>query len=59
MIALSREAPVDLRVNTLLATRDDVINALRDEKFEVEPTPFFSYRHSDADTGSGFYQPLF
>jgi 16S rRNA (cytosine967-C5)-methyltransferase len=36
--ALSQEAPVDLRTNTLLTTRDALIHALRDEKFEVSPT---------------------
>jgi 16S rRNA (cytosine967-C5)-methyltransferase len=37
--ALSTEAPVDLRTNTLLATRDQLIEALRAEGYEVEPTP--------------------
>lgn len=39
MLALSSEAPVDLRANTLLVSRDDLIAALREENYEVEPTP--------------------
>ena len=35
--ALSRRAPVDLRVNTLKADRDKVLKALR--RFEAKPTP--------------------
>ena len=38
MSALSQRAPVDLRVNTLKATRDDVLKALT--KFGATPTPF-------------------
>lgn len=37
--ALNTEAPVDLRTNTLLATRDELIAALRTEDYDVEPTP--------------------
>jgi 16S rRNA (cytosine967-C5)-methyltransferase len=40
MQALSKRAPVDLRVNTLKATRDDVLPILRGEGFEAEQTPF-------------------
>lgn len=36
--ALSRRAPVDLRVNTLKADRDKVLKALR--RFEASPTPY-------------------
>ena len=36
--ALALRAPVDLRANTLKATRDKVLNALR--RFEAEPTPY-------------------
>ncbi len=38
MAALSQRAPVDLRVNTLKASRDDVLRAFA--KFEAQPTPF-------------------
>lgn len=38
MAALSQRAPVDLRVNTLKAARDDVLQAFA--KFEAKPTPF-------------------
>ena len=38
MVALSQRAPVDLRVNTLKASRDDVLQAFA--KFEAKPTPF-------------------
>ncbi len=37
-VALARRAPVDLRVNTLKATRDKVLKALR--RFEARPTPY-------------------
>lgn len=37
--ALAQEAPVDLRTNTLLTTRDALIAALRKEGYEAEPTP--------------------
>jgi len=37
--ALSQTAPVDLRINTLKATREDVQSMLADDKIEVEPTP--------------------
>ena len=39
MEALSDQAPTDLRVNTLKTTRDELIEALRHEGFDVEPTP--------------------
>ncbi|WP_051361944.1 RsmB/NOP family class I SAM-dependent RNA methyltransferase [Solimonas soli] len=38
-LALNREAPVDLRVNTLKATRDDAIAALAAEGIAAAPTP--------------------
>ena len=37
MKALQQRAPVDLRVNTLKATRDDVLMALRGDGFECAP----------------------
>ena len=37
--ALSQTAPVDLRVNTLKATREQVQTALTSDGIEVEPTP--------------------
>jgi 16S rRNA (cytosine967-C5)-methyltransferase len=39
IIALSEEAPVDLRTNTLLTTREELLAALTEEGFVVEPTP--------------------
>ena len=39
MTALNQEAPVDLRVNTLHATREELIEELTKEGFEVEATP--------------------
>jgi len=38
--ALNREAPVDLRVNTLKATREQVITALAADGIVAEPTPY-------------------
>lgn len=37
--AMNEEAPVDLRANLLLTTRDKLIEALNEEGFRVEPTP--------------------
>lgn len=39
LIALSYQAPTDLRVNTLKATREELLDALTKEGFEVIPTP--------------------
>jgi 16S rRNA (cytosine967-C5)-methyltransferase len=39
MRALQERAPVDLRVNTLRANRDEVLAALRDTGYAAEPTP--------------------
>jgi 16S rRNA (cytosine967-C5)-methyltransferase len=39
MTALQDRAPVDLRVNTLKAKRPEVLAALKDEGFAVQPTP--------------------
>lgn len=39
LAALSERAPVDLRVNTLKATREDVLAALNADGFKAEPTP--------------------
>ncbi|HTQ15551.1 MAG TPA: RsmB/NOP family class I SAM-dependent RNA methyltransferase [Rhizomicrobium sp.] len=41
MLALQARAPVDLRVNTLKASREDVLAALRSEGYDASPT-----RHS-------------
>ncbi len=38
--ALNRQAPVDMRVNTLKATRDEVRARLAAEGFDSEPTPY-------------------
>jgi 16S rRNA (cytosine967-C5)-methyltransferase len=38
--ALNKPAPLDLRVNTLKANRDDVIKALAEAPILAEPTPF-------------------
>lgn len=40
MQAMCERAPIDLRTNTLKATRDDVLAELRGEGFAVEPAPF-------------------
>jgi 16S rRNA (cytosine967-C5)-methyltransferase len=37
--ALSEQAPTDLRANTLKASRDELVAALKKEGFDVEPTP--------------------
>ncbi|MFC4160030.1 RsmB/NOP family class I SAM-dependent RNA methyltransferase [Chitinimonas lacunae] len=38
--ALARPAPLDLRVNTLKARRDEVLERLRQDGLTVEPTPY-------------------
>jgi 16S rRNA (cytosine967-C5)-methyltransferase len=40
MRAMGGRAPVDLRANTLKATRDEVLCELRTEGFAAEPTPY-------------------
>jgi 16S rRNA (cytosine967-C5)-methyltransferase len=40
MQALASRAPVDLRVNTLKANREDVLTRLRGEGYEAQPTKF-------------------
>ena len=40
MTAMLARAPVDLRVNTLKETRDDVLDALRADGFEADATPW-------------------
>ena len=40
MQALTERAPVDLRVNTLKATRDAVLARLREDGYVAEPTPY-------------------
>ena len=40
MRAMSGRAPIDLRVNTLKAARDEVLAGLRNEGFAAEATPF-------------------
>jgi len=40
MRALQHRAPIDLRVNTLKATRDDVLAALHAEGFDAQPTRY-------------------
>ena len=40
MLALQSRAPVDLRVNTLKATRPEIIAALKAEGFAATPTPY-------------------
>jgi 16S rRNA (cytosine967-C5)-methyltransferase len=37
---LNEPAPLDLRVNTLLAKREDVLRELAEDKVAVEPTPY-------------------
>jgi 16S rRNA (cytosine967-C5)-methyltransferase len=38
--AMQQPAPLDLRVNTLLATRDEVLQGLQAEKVEAQATPW-------------------
>ena len=38
--AMQQPAPLDLRVNTLLATRDEILSGLQAEKVEAQATPF-------------------
>jgi 16S rRNA (cytosine967-C5)-methyltransferase len=40
MRAMAERAPIDLRVNTLKASRDEVLAELRNEGFAGEPTPY-------------------
>lgn len=40
--AMNQKAPLDLRVNTIKANRDDVIKVLTDENIVCEPTPYSS-----------------
>jgi 16S rRNA (cytosine967-C5)-methyltransferase len=40
MTAMLARAPVDLRVNTLKASRDEVLQTLRAEGFAAEPAPY-------------------
>jgi 16S rRNA (cytosine967-C5)-methyltransferase len=40
MSAMLSRAPIDLRVNTLKAAREDVLEALRAEGVEAQPTPY-------------------
>jgi 16S rRNA (cytosine967-C5)-methyltransferase len=40
MRAMAERAPIDLRVNTLKASRDEVLAELRGEGFVGEPTPY-------------------
>src|SRR6185437_14725650 len=40
MAALTGRAPIDLRVNTLKTTRDEVLNQLRDAGYDANPTPY-------------------
>lgn len=53
MRALNERAPVDLRVNTLKATRADVLTALRADGFVAEPTRYspFGIRLAASTTG--------
>jgi 16S rRNA (cytosine967-C5)-methyltransferase len=39
MAAMQARAPIDMRVNTLKAQRDDVLAALRAENYDAQPTP--------------------
>lgn len=40
MRAMGERAPIDLRANTLKASRDEVLSELRGEGFAAEPTPY-------------------
>jgi 16S rRNA (cytosine967-C5)-methyltransferase len=39
MLAMQSRAPIDMRVNTLKATRDEVVAALRAENYDAQPAP--------------------
>ena len=39
-VAMQQGATLDIRVNTLLAKRDDVLQQLHDKKIEATPTPY-------------------
>lgn len=39
-LSLQRPAPLDLRVNSLLASRDEIIAALTEDGIEAAPTPY-------------------
>src|SRR5437588_7985119 len=54
MQAMRERAPVDLRANTLNATREDVLRELQEAGFAVEPTPYapFGIRIVDRDRAS-------
>jgi len=54
MEAMNREAPVDLRVNTLKTTRDALLKALDREGLEPEPAP-----HSEVGVRLNKRGPLF
>lgn len=38
--ALQQPAPLDIRVNTMLAKREEILTILAQEKIEAQPTPF-------------------
>lgn len=42
-LSLAKSAPLDLRVNTVKAKRDDVLARLRQDNVSVEPTPYSPY----------------
>lgn len=39
-LSLQKSAPLDLRVNTLLAKRDEVLEIMKNDGFDAEATPF-------------------
>ncbi len=39
LLTMQARAPIDMRVNTLKATRDEVLEALRAENYDAQPTP--------------------
>jgi len=53
MTALLARAPTDLRVNTLKASRDEVLTVLRDQGYDAAPTPYSPFGIRIASGGAG------
>jgi len=57
--ALQQPAPLDLRVNSLMAARDAVIQQLAHEGMNVQPTPYSAARHPHRRQSRARRNPLF
>ncbi len=57
--ALNRSAPLDVRVNTLKARQDKVLQQLQDEGFQATATPYAPYGIRFADKPALQRHPLF